>query len=169
MAVLSLLRHAKAAQPLSGQQDFDRPLTERGRNDASWAGKILASLGVESAVVSAAHRTRETWEIASREMVPAPKLSLEKNLYLCSSAKMISRLREIPPDVQSVVVVGHNPCMQEVAYWLARHSTGSDHAAIGEKFPTCALAIFEIADGAWGRLSPETVALKRFLTPRGAG
>jgi phosphohistidine phosphatase len=169
MAVLSLLRHAKAVQPLSGQQDFDRPLTERGRRNASWAGKILASLGIEAALVSAACRTLETWEIANQEIVPTPKVSIEKGLYLCSSAKLIARLREIPADARSVVVVGHNPCMQEVAYWLARHSSGADHLAIGEKFPTCALAIFDIEDGAWGRLSPEGVALKRFLTPRGAG
>jgi phosphohistidine phosphatase len=166
MAILSLLRHAKAAQPLPGQQDFDRPLTERGRDDAAWIGGVLAPLELDLALVSAAQRTRETWEIAGQAIASQPTVAVEEGLYLCSPAQLVARLREIPMGVRSVVAVGHNPCMQEVASWLARRSKGPASAAIREKFPTSALAVFDFGDGAWDRLEPEDVVLKRFVAPR---
>lgn len=166
MATLCLLRHAKAAQPLSGQQDFDRPLTERGRSDASWAGDILATLNLDLALVSAAQRTRETWEIASRRLPVQPAVALEENLYLCSPAQLIARIQTVPTTAHSVIAVGHNPCMQEVAMWLTRHSKGPASMAVREKFPTSALAIFNFPDGDWSRLEPELVTLKRFGAPR---
>jgi phosphohistidine phosphatase len=166
MATLSLLRHAKAAQPLPGQQDFDRPLTERGRDDAAWAGTMLAPLQPDHALLSAARRTRETWEIASLKIAMQPAVTLEEELYLCSPAQLIARLQRLPADVRSVVAVGHNPCMQEVAAWLTRGSKGPASSAIREKFPTSALAVFELEDGVWGALAPELVKLKRFAAPR---
>jgi phosphohistidine phosphatase len=165
MPALVLFRHAKAAQPLPGQQDFSRPLTERGRNDAASMGKILAGLGIDLALVSAACRTRETWEIASREIATPPALSIEQDLYLCSSAKLVTRLRRTPANIEKIVAVGHNPCTQEVALWLARHAPARSQAAIREKFPTAAIAIFDLAKGGWGDLAPERVTLRRFTTP----
>lgn len=166
MAVLSLLRHAKAAQPLAGQQDFDRPLTERGRSDAAWAGKILLAFKPSLALVSAARRTRETWEIASREISSAPTLALEQELYLCSPTQLVARLQSVPATVRSVVAVGHNPCIHEIALWLARSAEEPDVAIMRGKFPTAALAIFDLRDGGWSRLNPESVALRRFVTPK---
>lgn len=166
MAILSLLRHAKAAQPLPGQQDFDRPLTERGRNDAAWAGGMLAGFKPGLALVSAAQRTGETWDIASQGMTPAPDLALELSLYLCSPAQLLARLQAVPANIRSVVAVGHNPCMHELAVWLARNADEPEVAAMREKFPTAALAVFDLRDGGWSRLSPESVALRRFATPK---
>ncbi len=166
MATLSLLRHAKAAQPLPGQEDFDRPLTERGRDDAAWAGTMLSILPPDYTLVSAARRTRETWEIASLKIAQQPTLAIEEELYLCSPAQLVTRLQRVPADVRSVVAVGHNPCMQEVAAWLTLRSKGPASAAIREKFPTSALAVFELEDGRWGELAPELTKLKRFAAPR---
>jgi phosphohistidine phosphatase len=165
MPVLSLLRHAKAAQPLLGQQDFDRPLTERGRRDAAWAGKILSHTIIDLALVSAACRTRETWEIAAAELAQSLEPTIERELYLCSAAKLIARLRECPQNIENVLVIGHNPCMQEVALWLSGHSSSAGASAVREKFPTCALAIFDVKAGSWDRLSSDQASLRRFLTP----
>jgi phosphohistidine phosphatase len=166
MAILSLLRHAKAAQPLPGQQDFDRPLTERGRGDAAWAGKMLAGFKPDLALVSAAQRTRETWDIAAQALSPPPSAAFELNLYLCSPAQLLARLQAVPANIRSVVAVGHNPCMHEIAVWLARNADESETAIMHEKFPTAALAIFDLRDGGWSRLNPESVALRRFMTPK---
>ena len=169
MAVLSLLRHAKATQPVPGQQDFDRPLTERGRGDAAWAGGMLIGYKPDLALVSAAQRTRETWDIAGQGMSPAPALAVEQTLYLCSPAQLLARLQAIPANVRSVVAVGHNPCMHEIAVWLARNADEPEAAIMRGKFPTAALAIFDLRDGGWSRLSPESVALRRFATPKMGG
>ncbi len=168
MPALFLFRHAKAAHPLSGQDDFDRPLTERGRNDAAAIGKILRNLGIDLALVSAACRTRETWDIAGAAIAPSPDVAIERELYLCSSAKLILRLRSLPAETQSVIAVGHNPCTQEVALWLARHSDAQRAAEIRDNFPTAALAIFDI-EGGWGQLAPDRARLKRFVTPKTIG
>ncbi len=166
MAVLTLLRHAKAAQPVPGQEDFDRPLTERGRGDAAWAGGILAPFKPDLALVSAARRTSETWEIASQALAKAPELALERDLYLCSPAQLLSRIQSVPATVRSVVAVGHNPCLEELALWLARDETEPEALTMRAKFPTSAIAIFDLRDGGWNRVAPESVAFRRFTTPK---
>ena len=166
MPFLTLLRHAKAAPPLPGQEDFDRPLTERGRSDATRMGKLLVDLAPDLALVSAAARTTESWSIASADFaVPLPP-TVEQSLYLCRAAHLIERLRAVPADVQSVVVVGHNPCLQEVALWLAGKAKAPGVSQMREKFPTCAFATFELSTGSWGDLAPKTVSFVRFAAPR---
>ena len=166
MAVLILLRHAKAAQPVPGQEDFDRPLTERGRSDAAWAGGIIAPFKPDLALVSAAWRTRETWEIASQALSKPPEPALERGLYLCSPAHLLKRLQSVPATVRSVVAVGHNPCWEELALWLTAGDDSPEARAMHEKFPTAAIAVFDLRDGGWGRLGPESVAFRRFTTPK---
>lgn len=166
MPFLTLLRHAKAAQPLPGQKDFDRKLTERGRNDAARMGKLLVDLKPDLVLVSAAARTVETWEIASGAFEHPPAPMVERTLYLCRAAQMIERLRAIPAETQSVVVVGHNPTIQEVALWLAGKSKGAEIDQLREKYPTAALATFKVEDAGWSGLSPKTVSFERFVSPR---
>jgi phosphohistidine phosphatase len=166
MAVLTLLRHAKAAQAMPGQGDFDRPLTERGRADAAWAGTIIAPFKPDLALVSASKRTSETWEIASHALPKTPELTLERGLYLCTPAQLLRRIQAVPTMVRSVVAVGHNPCMEEFALWLAANETEPEALAMREKFPTAAIAVFDLRDGGWSRLGPESVAFRRFTTPK---
>ncbi|MDB5395310.1 MAG: hypothetical protein JWM91_2816 [Rhodospirillales bacterium] len=154
---------------MTGQRDFDRPLTQRGRHDAAFMGKILAGQVIDLALVSPACRTRETWDIVGREIAPPQALLIERELYLCSSAKMIMRLRQTPANIQAVIAVGHNPCMQEVALWLARNSEKQLAAQIRDNFPTAALAIFDLDGGGWDRLAPDRTILRRFMTPKTLG
>jgi phosphohistidine phosphatase len=166
MPILTLLRHAKAAQPLPGQKDFDRPLTERGRNDSARIGRLLVELGLDLALVSGAARTVETWRIASGAMNDPPDATIERELYLCRAAQLIRRLQAVPAGSQSVIVVGHNPCLQEVALWLAGKSARTEVSQMREKYPTAALATFRLGVAAWTDLSPETVSFERFTVPR---
>lgn len=166
MAVLTLLRHAKAAHPEPGQEDFDRPLTERGRSDAAWAGTVIAPFKPDLALVSAARRTSETWAIASAALAKAPDVARDRDLYLCSPAHLLKRLQALPSSVRSVVAVGHNPSWEEFALWLAGRDADPQALAMRQKFPTAAIAIFDLRDGGWSRLSPESVAFRRFTTPK---
>jgi phosphohistidine phosphatase len=162
MALLMLFRHAKAAAALPAQQDFDRPLTERGRNDASRIGKVVAEIGVDQAIVSAAKRTCETWEIAARNFRSEPPASIEHALYLCRPNQLIERIRAVPDSCRRVVLIGHNPCWHEVALWLA---AGADAGVLQHKFPTGALAIFSLPGTPWAKLEPKLATLERFVTP----
>jgi phosphohistidine phosphatase len=168
MTSLILFRHAKAAQPLPDQQDFDRALTERGQNDAAAMGRLLSGHAVDLALVSPACRTRETWDIAASAIAAAPRPTLEPALYLCGAATLIARLRQVPAAVRNVISVGHNPCTQEVAFWLARNSDKHQAQEIRDNFPTAAMAIFDI-EGGWDRLAPEHAVLRRFVTPKTLG
>jgi phosphohistidine phosphatase len=161
MPTLALFRHAKAAVPLQDQRDFDRPLTEGGRDDAARMGNILAEFGIDLAILSAAKRTVETWEIAAGSLRPTPPASIERSLYLCRPNQLIERIQAIPDSSRNVVVIGHNPCWHEVALWLAGNS-GS--GSLRNKFPTAALAVFSVATS-WAKLEPDHAKLERFVAP----
>ena len=166
MSTLSLLRHAKAAHPTAHQNDFDRPLSARGRADAALIGERMTGLKIDLAVVSTARRTRETWDLARQSLQPAPDLALEPGLYLSSAGSLIARLREISDRFRHVLVIGHNPGLHEIAFWLA--SSGASTLARSEmqrKFPTAALAVFQLGETPWSALAPETARLDLFATP----
>ncbi len=161
MPILALFRHAKAAPPLNGQRDFDRPLTGRGRDDARGMGEILANYAIDQAIVSAAGRTCETWEIARAAFRAEPPTSIEPGLYLCRPAVLIERIRAIPDSRQGAVVIGHNPCWHETALWLAGVSAPE---SLRRKFPTAALAVFTLT-APWVSAAPAAARLECFVTP----
>jgi phosphohistidine phosphatase len=161
MPILALFRHAKAAAPLHGQQDFDRPLTARGRDDARGMGEVLAQFPIDQAIVSAARRTCETWEIARAAFRPEPPASIEPGLYLCRPGVLIDRIRAIPDACQGAVLIGHNPCWHEAALWMAG---GCDLEPMRRKFPTAALAVFTLT-GPWVSVAPAAAKLECFATP----
>lgn len=166
MPFLTILRHAKAAPPLPGQDDFDRPLTERGRSDAVHMAKTLGSLGFDLALVSTAARTTETWSILSAALTQPLPATAEDSLYLCRASHLIERVRAVSPDIRSVVIVGHNPALEEVALWLAGKTKAPGIDQMRDKFPTCAAATFELTTGRWSDLAPKSVTFKQFTAPR---
>lgn len=141
---LILLRHAKAETEAASGDDFDRPLAPRGRREAKAMGAQLAALGFrpDVALVSPALRTRETWEIAA-ESLAAGEVRLDPTLYN-AEAKTIRRLAEAAGG--TVLVVAHNPGLQELAVSLMRD--GAAPAAFLARalrdFPPAAVAVFDI-------------------------
>jgi phosphohistidine phosphatase len=164
MPTLTLLRHAKAAQPGAGDSDFDRPLTERGRSEAAMAGRLLALGALDLALVSGARRTRQTWEIASRELPAPPAVSIEAELYSCSADALVARLTRLPPQAGNVLVIGHNPCMHEMAMYLASRIHDPGAYALRQRYPPAALATFRLDRDDWGRIVPAQAHLVRFAT-----
>jgi len=164
MPRLILFRHAKAEQASPGLEDSKRPLTERGRRDATAMGKALAGFDIDAALVSTAQRTRETWEIAAREIPNPPRPSFESGLYMCPARDLLKRLREVPDTTHNLVVVGHNPTLHELALQLAGSDATLAAHEIRTKFPTAAMAIFRLPAAAWEKLGPGFVELERFLT-----
>src|SRR5579885_1559987 len=123
MHMLHLLRHAKSDRD-EAIDDHDRPLSRRGRESARRVGETLpAALGpVDLVLCSTARRTRETAAQALAFFVPRPPLRCEDVLYLAPSAVLLRRLRQLDENTGSVLLIGHNPGVHELARQLAREN-----------------------------------------------
>jgi phosphohistidine phosphatase len=164
---LLLLRHAKSDWADATLPDRDRPLAKRGRKAAELIGEHLAAetLRPDLVLCSSARRTRETWERLGLEGV---ETLVEDALYGASDEELIARLHAVPERSNAVLVVGHNPGVQDLAIALAGPDLGERAARLREKFPTGALAVFDV-DGEWSGLSPGPARLSEFVVPRELG
>lgn len=156
MPTLIVLRHAKAVHAL-GLADIERPLTERGRRDSAGTGDWLRDAGLvpDRVVCSPAQRTRETLEHLGLGAGEGPEVAFESGVYDNDVDTLLSLLRESPARARSVLLIGHNPSMHE----LVQDLTGD----APERFPTCALAVIELAGG-WADIG--TGVLTAFRTPK---
>jgi phosphohistidine phosphatase len=144
---LILLRHAKAESDAPSGDDFDRPLAPRGRREAKAVGVQLAALGYapDLALVSPALRTRETWEIAAEALGEA-EVRFDPALYN-ADAGTIRRIAEAAGVRHgTVVVVAHNPGLQELAVRLLHEGAApADYLARAHRhFPPGAVVVFDI-------------------------
>ena len=148
---LILLRHAKSDWT-EFVVDIDRPLAERGRGQAPLAGRWLAARTgpVDLAIVSPAQRARETWELVSAELATAPPARFDDSVYAASADRLLDVVREVPEDVRTVILVGHNPGMEV----LASHLAGQDVI-----MRTSGIAEFGVS-GRWPELDAATASLR---------
>lgn len=169
MRQLLLLRHAKSAWGDAGLPDHDRPLSAGGRLAASDMAATFRRLRLspELILVSTARRTLETLG-ALEPFGESALVDPLEGLYLAPAGRLLDLLRETAETVRSVLLVGHNPGIQNLAMALvgpaAMARGGVDAARLAEGYPTCALAEFAIA-GPWWGLDAGGGRLIRFLTP----
>lgn len=166
MKELHLLRHAKSDWDDPGLDDFDRPLAKRGRRAAKRMARFLAQAGVQPdhVLCSAARRTRETHALIASELPAETPVAFERELYLAGSQALLRRLRRLPDELRSVMVIGHNPDLHELALGLASPEA-EEHARLTAKFPTAALASLEIDIDHWRDLALGRHRLLRFVVP----
>jgi phosphohistidine phosphatase len=168
MLTLSLLRHAKSDWSGFGMDDIDRPLSERGLEAAPRMGAYMASAGLRPQVIlcSQAVRTRQTLDLVLPFLGDAPEISIERGLYLASSAAMIARLHRVPDKASQVMMIGHDPGMHETALALSGRGETGTMAALARKFPTAGLAVFSFDLSTWGDIAPGAGRLLSFVTPK---
>jgi phosphohistidine phosphatase len=168
MLTLSLMRHAKSDWSGPGMDDFDRPLAPRGRDAAPRMGAYMADAGLRPRLIlcSEAVRTRQTLDLVLPYMKSAPRVSIERGLYLASSATMIARLRRVEGDVPHVLMIGHDPGMHETALALPGAGDPATLALLARKFPTAGLAVITFATASWSEIGPGMGTLVRFVTPK---
>jgi phosphohistidine phosphatase len=147
---LILLRHAKSDWAGTAP-DFDRPLAERGLRQAPEVGQWLAKNipAIDLAVVSPANRARTTWQLACEALDPAPPTEFEVGVYAASADDLLEIVRGLPDDALTVVMVGHNPGMQDLVALLTDEFV---------PMTTSALAVIGL-DGGWSTAgeSPATL------------
>lgn len=168
MRTLVVMRHAKAEQ--EGPSDFERPLADRGHGDAADAGAWLARRGVrpDHALVSAAQRTRETWQHLARGAGWDLEPELDRGLYAAELDGALDLVRLLDDAVTTAVVVGHNPTMHSLATVL--DDGEGDPAATQEltvsTFPTSATVVLSV-DGSWRDLAPGGASVTAYHVGRG--
>lgn len=165
---LFVLRHAKSSWGDPGLDDRDRPLAPRGRNAVKLLGEHLRTNGIrpQQVLVSPAKRTLETLE----GVAPGGEVLVEPELYGASAATLLERLRRVPEDITSVMLIGHNPATQALVVELAdkRSSDPARLQSAERKFPTGALATFEL-QAPWADVRPGAAVLKDLVRPKDLG
>jgi phosphohistidine phosphatase len=168
MRRLMLLRHAKSDWSGAGQRDIDRPLSARGRSAAPHVGEYMALQGLvpDKVLVSSAQRTRETWELVSPAYKKLPASAIEPRVYDATPDRLLDIIRATDAGVHALLVIGHNPGMEELADTLVVTGDPVSRDQMDEKFPTAALAVIDFPTDDWRELAPGTGRLDRFVTPR---
>ena len=148
-------------------RDRDRPLAPRGRKDAQRIGAYLAhhALVPDLVIVSPAQRTRETWEHLAAALPTPPPVDFDDRLYNASIQTGLDILRE-PRKPRTLLVIGHNPGLHEIARLLIAAGDVEARERLNESLPTAGLAVIDFAGNDWRRLHPEGGRLERFVTPR---
>ena len=118
----------------------------------------------ELVLCSSALRTRETLGRILPGLGSQMTVRIEPSLYSFEADQLLDRLREVPGDVGSVMLIGHNPAMQELGSVLAAEGDRLDELRKG--FPTAALAELDVPVGSWEELKPSSGRLERFVLPR---
>jgi len=169
MKTLILLRHAKSDWSEPGLADHDRPLAPRGREAAPRMGAWLKAHGPmpELVLCSTATRARETLALALEALGAAPETRFDRGLYLVGAPGVLSRLRRAPDEAATVMVVGHNPDLEQLARRLARTGDAAALARLEEKYPTAGLAVIELPVERWAEAGGSG-RLLAFETPKTA-
>ncbi len=167
MRVVHLLRHAKSSWEDPGLLDAERPLAPRGRRAARAMAEYLRREGIGPALIicSAAKRTRETLELVA-EALPDVPAQVEQELYGAGEEDLLLRLRKLPATVTSVLLIGHNPALQELAVALAGSGEPETLDRLRAKMPTGALATLQAPVSGWRDLCPGRAELVAFVVPR---
>jgi phosphohistidine phosphatase len=165
MKRLYLLRHAKSSWKDSGLPDHDRPLAGRGRRAAKAMARHMREHGIapELVLCSTARRARETLD-RIEPALGSPTVQVESDLYAASAPALLDRLRGVPDTVWSVMVIGHNPGLQELALELARPASAASELAA--KYPTGALVTLAFDASSWQELDRDTAELVELVRPR---
>lgn len=166
MRQLLILRHGKSSWDDPKLEDFDRPLGPRGLKTAPLMGRELSRRGwlPDLALVSPALRTRDSWRLVSQELPKHVPAEFAEELYEAAPGAILARVRRAK--ATSLIVIGHNPGLQNFALQLA--GAGSDAGVfrkIEAKFPTMALARFTVKDG-WANLEFGGARLTDFIRPK---
>lgn len=161
MKRLHLLRHAKSSWDDPDLPDHERPLAPRGEKAAVKIADHVRAAGIapELVLCSTALRARQTLAALLPVLPGEAEIRMEDRLYGTGVEAVLARLREVDEDVGSVLVVGHNPTLHELALAL------TDREDALERFPTGALASVAFA-APWADLAEGTAELEGFVVPR---
>ena len=162
---LYVMRHGKSSWDDEEQPDVERPLAPRGERAARRIAAYLANAEPRPALVlcSSATRAVQTYEAIASRLEGSPTVQIEERLYAASAEELLDRLRELPEKVKAVLLIGHNPGLQDLLVELC--GEGDLREQLIEGFPTGALATVRVRRS-WAELGASTSTVKDMLLPR---
>ena len=168
MKTVYLLRHAKSSWKGDGIEDVDRPLSKRGRAAARAMRRHLAENKVQPAQIlcSPARRTRDTLAIVQGAFASAVPIRFEKGIYMAEPQALLRRLKRLGDSLGSVMIVGHNPALEQLALSLSDGHDSEARRDLEVKFPTCALAVIRSEAERWSELESGGATLEAFIRAR---
>lgn len=168
MRRLYLLRHAKTEPGEPGKPDRGRTLVERGRKDAAKIGAYLESHALipQRVLLSPSLRTQETWKYMTEAMRQAPPAVTEDAIYEAGAQDIFDVILATPAKAASLMIVGHNPTLHEVALTLVASGDVDTRERLREGLPTMGLVVIDFAFDEWQKLHPQSGRLERFVTPK---
>ena len=166
MRTVVLLRHGKSSWSDSALADIDRPLAPRGERASRKLAKYIRRKRIQPALVlcSPSRRTRQTLKAVEALLGKSCVVEVVPQLYGASGQELLEQLRALPESVSSVMLIGHNPGLHDLALVLA--SRGADLPQLERKFPTGALATLAVCGEGWTALGPGTAELVDYVVPR---
>lgn len=169
MKILGLLRHAKSDWGDARARDFDRPLNERGLKGARVMGEHIRSTGrtFQRILASPAVRVSDTIENAAKAWGHAFPVEWDRRIYLASSGTLMDLLRDLEGDPASVLMIGHNPGLEDLIFDLVPEDGSSPlRDVVEEKFPTATYAVLELAIDNWEDIDDGCARLIELVRPR---
>lgn len=169
MKTLAIFRHAKSDWNDARLRDFDRPLNRRGRKGAEKMGAYIREQGLrfDRVLASPAVRVTQTIEISGQAAGGTPPVTWDRRLYLASSDVLQDVLREQDGNPASIILVGHNPGLEDLILDLVPDDGASPmRDVVEEKFPTAALALLQLKIGNWSDISDNCASISLLTRPR---
>ena len=168
MKTVTLFRHAKSGEKDNPRiDDFDRPLSDRGLKAAPKMGVAMRDRHLRPNLIlcSPSVRTRQTLTLASAEAWDrSPKVRYDERLYEASAQNIFEVLKEVPDKVDHVMIVGHNPGLQDLTVMLA--VSGRERLQLKDKLPTAAVVTLEFDEDLWKDLQPATGHVVLHMSPK---
>ena len=168
MKKIILLRHAKSSWQDPSLDDHDRPLNARGRGAAPIIGDWLAHRNhlPDTVLCSSARRTRQTVKGLRKAIPSLPEARIEEPLYHASPGTMLERLRGLPVECQTVLLVGHQPGLGTLTRMLSDGRESRRCRRAFEHFPTAAAAVLDVDIADWADLAYGIAHFVDFAKPR---
>lgn len=165
MRHLYLMRHAKAKQPSGDMTDQQRPLRKRGKRQAAAMAHVLQHWqALEGRVyVSTAARTRETWDELARHLsgrILANQVRFDEDLYTLDGSGLQAWLKALPDEAEKVLLIGHNPALNDLARWLNK--------AVSHSIPTGSVLHFTLSGASWKNVGQDCAEQVGCMTPEAA-
>jgi phosphohistidine phosphatase len=162
------MRHAKSATGDSGAPDIERPLTIRGRRAASLVGEHLVhhQMAPDRILCSTSKRTRETLCAMLPHLGNDCEIRIASALYEPGAGNYADAIGRLGESAQTLLVIGHNPTMQETAAFLIGSGNDALRQEVVTRFPTAGLAVIDFEGARWQQIGRGTCRIVAFFRPK---